>query len=235
MHHKQLTATVLVLTTAFLLSACSKISSSEVDASSIYGEIEVKRTESQSYIDVDASFLVGGSTGTMVYLVSPAGVTINGSPGSETEDFITNRVHYHASVSASAGSAVVRYTDKNSREYVNPVNLPGITYASAPASASKAAGFSISFSRSQAYVPGEQFDVQLTSATGGVSRSFAVVSGAASETHAIAPVELQSFPTGPLTVSVCLTRNPSATSPYPKGLRITVRSCANPVTVNLGS
>ena len=52
----------------FVLSACSKISSSEVDASSIYGEIQLERNESSSNVQVDASFYVGGGTGTVVEL-----------------------------------------------------------------------------------------------------------------------------------------------------------------------
>lgn len=233
MHHKNLTATILALTAAFLLSACSKISSAEVDASSIYGEIEVKRTESDSYVDVDASFYVSGPTGTMVYLAAPAGVTINGMPVSETNDYITGRVHYLREVTASSGVAVVRYTDKNSREYTNSVTIPGITYASVPGTVSKAAGFNVSYSRAQSFASGDRVEVQLSGSGGGSHTSSAIVTGSSSGTHQVTSAELQSLAAGTLTVTVCSVRRPSVSMPYPKGLHVTSRSCANPVTVNL--
>lgn len=236
---RQTALIVSFLVTNLVASGCAKISSEEVDASSIYGEIAVNREESSSSVEVDASFYVGGSTGTMVYLVSPAGVRINGSPAAEVNDPILGRVHYTMDISASASSATVSYTDKNGRVYTNVVPIPGLLYANAPGTVPKSSGFSVSYTSSSAFAAGERVEVVLSGSdargggSAGNTRTEYAMAGTGSGAIAVSSYDLQSFAPGSIRLEICRRRTPAAQHPYPKGLYVTAKSCANPVTVNL--
>src|SRR5258708_4951820 len=83
-----------------LTTACSKISSNQVDPSAIYGSISVDREGSQ--VSVTNTFFVGGGTGTIVTIDPPATIDINGSAATQTVDPLINLTTYTANLVASS-------------------------------------------------------------------------------------------------------------------------------------
>jgi len=216
-----------------MLTACSQISSSEVDATAIYGELAINRSEGSSQATASVTYFVGGGTGTVVTMDSPATTTINGQTANAVNDPILNMTSYQASVSSAAN---IIYTDKNGESYSNTLFFPGSMSFSFPsATAFISQGFSLNYTTSSGFVPGEQLQITLNGNTPGnfntVNR--AVVTGATSGAATISSADLSGFSPGTLTVSICLQANPAAQSPYPKGTSISIQSCSNGRTLNL--
>jgi hypothetical protein len=215
----------------FVLSACSKISSTEVDASAIYGELGLSRTEGSSQATVSATFFVGGPTGTVVQMESPVTVTINGREASEMTDPILNMTSYVSSVSTNA---IVVYTDKNGASYTNTLFMPGSMTMSLPAATAYISqGFTINYSSSSPFVSNETLEVSMS---GNLSSSRMVMganAGASSGSVTVSNQDLSGFSSGPISVQICRHTNPDAQAPYPKGTMVTISSCSRAQTVNL--
>jgi len=224
---------LLVLSLLITLSACSKISSDEVEASSIYGELSVSREEGSSNATASARFFVGGSTGTMVNMVSPAKVVINGQEANEVNEPIIGTVSYQRSIPANGNASIV-YTDKEGGVYTNTLTIPGSTSMSVSANTVfKSTGFVISYSSTSNFVNGESLEVYMSGSNYSTYQHFSLVTGAASGNATINASDLTNFTAGTLTVQVCREAHPSAQAPFPKGTYVTLKSCANSKTVNL--
>ena len=213
-----------------ILTACSQISSSEVDASAIYGELSLKRSEGSSQATASATFFVGGPTGTVVQMESPASVTINGQSANEVTDPIINMTSYQATVS---GSASLVYTDKNGTSYTNSLFMPGSISETVPGTAFISQGFTLNYMSTTGFVPGEQLEITLSGINNGNIVDAALITGATSGSANISGSALNGFSPGSLTVSICRQSYPAAQAPYPKGTSVSIQSCSNPRTVNL--
>lgn len=215
------------------LSACSKISSNEVEASSIYGELSLSRTEGSTNATASASFFVGGSTGTMVVLDEPAKITINGQAGNEVYEQIIGSVRYERSIPVT-GNAAFSYTDKEGTVFNNTLNMPGSLSMSVSANTVfKSTGFVISYSTTSGFGSGEQLEVYLSTDNAATWDYYPLVTNATSGSTTIPSSELTNFNPGSLTIRICRESHPVTQAPYPKGTNTTIKSCADSKTVNL--
>jgi hypothetical protein len=215
-------------------TACSKISSDEVEASSVFGEISVDRTESSGSVQTSATFYVGGNTGTVIELDSPANVKVNGASTSEITDPITNLIRYTRSVSIASPTVTVLYEDKEGAFYSNSISMPGAfsqNYDSG--TVFKTQGFIIHYSSTNGFFSGEKIEVTLHNGSSSTYSQRALVTGAVTGDYSVSPSSLASLNSGALTIEVCRVSRPRAQQPYPKGTNISVKSCANSRTLNL--
>lgn len=224
------------LVSALLVStaACSQVSSSEVDASAIYGDLVLRRSAGSSNAEVSATFYVGGGTGTVINLDSPAKITFNDKEGIEDHNPIFNVVQYIQNIAVSNENVISRYTDKDGKEYTNSLFMPGsMAFAITSEHVRKSSGFSFNYSSSKAFTSGEKLSISFSGPGNYKTQSYDLVTGAATGAKSIPGSEFSDFPPGSLTVSICRHLNPSAVSPYPKGTSISITSCAAEQTVNL--
>ena len=214
-----------------IMTACSQISSSEVDATAIYGELSLSRTEGSASASVSATFFVGGPTGTVVQMESPASITINGQNASEQTDPILNMTSYVGSVSTNAS---VVYTDKDGTSYTNTLLMPG-SFSASPGSGTVfiSQGFVLNYSSTSPFVSGEQLQITLNGNMDGTIVDVPLNTGATTGSTTISASSLNGFAPGSLTIKACRNSSPDAQAPFPKGTSISIQSCANPRTVNL--
>jgi hypothetical protein len=222
---------VLGLMAFLMLTACSKISSTEVDASAISGDLYLTQYEGSNQATVRATFFVGGDTGTIVQLVSPANVTINGQAATEEDDALLNRTSY---VGTSQGNATLIYTDKNGLAYRNVLGLPGsVSVSLSSTTAFELQGFSLGYSSTNAFSTSDQLTITLEGQGGaGVFRKNANA-GATSGLATISSSELGGLAPGTYALKLCRRSYPSAQAPFPKGTNVTLESCSNARTLNL--
>jgi len=222
---------VAILGFLTILTACSQISSSEVDASAIYGELSLKRTEGSASAMASATFFVGGPTGTVVQMESPASVNINGQAASEVTEPIINMTSYQASVYSNAN---IVYTDKDGQSYSNSLFMPGSLSMNLPSgTVFISQGFTLNYTSTNGFVPGEQLEITLSGNSNSNYVDASLITGATSGSAVISGSALNGFFPGALTVSICRQSYPSAQSPYPKGTSVSISSCSNQRTVNL--
>lgn len=212
------------------VSACSQISSNEVDTTSIYGELSLKREEGAASGTAKAIFFVGGGTGSVVKMDSPAKVEINGRVASEVTEPIINLITYQGSVSTDAS---ISYTDKDGGIYTNILRLPGDMTATMPGSAFIAQGFSVNYSSTTPFIAGEKLQVTISNSNQTHWFSRNLVIGANSGTVTITSSDLSGFSAGSALVSVCRESRPNAVAPYPKGTIVHIESCSSQRTVSL--
>ena len=220
-----------LLTLVMIMTGCSQISSNDVDASTIFGELSLNRTEGSTRASVSATFFVGGATGTVVQMDSPASVTINGQGASEQTDPILNMTSYTGTVSTNA---TLVYTDKTGTSYTNTLLMPGsLSMSTASGTVFISQGFILNYTSSSAFLSDEQLEVTLSGNMGGSVTSFPLITGAVSGSVSISASNLNGISPGPLTIKTCRKLYPKAASPYPKGTTISIQSCANSRTLNL--
>jgi hypothetical protein len=222
---------LLLLTSSLALTACSQISSSDVDADSIYGELGLTQTEGSNQGTVSATFFVGGGTGTVVQLASPAGVTVNGQRAAEITDPILNMTSY---VGNTSGNATVIYTDKDGKTYTNTLAAPGTFSISLPSNtAFISQGLNINYTSASAFTSGDELQISLGSSFGGGGFIKSLTAGANSGSTSLNSSDLSGLQPGPYTLKVCRQSTPSAQAPFPKGTTISIQSCANPKNITL--
>jgi len=219
-----------ILFLALITTACSQIASNQVEPSSIYGELSLNLSEGTSIANVSATFFVGGPTGTVVQMVSPSTITINGQAATQVDDPIFG-TSYQSSVSTNA--AIV-YTDSNGTPYTNTLLMPGSLSLTLPSAVvSKSSGFTLSYTGTSGFVSGEQLIITLNGGGSSNVIDAALVTGSTSGTEIISPSAFTNIPVGTLTVSICRRSNPSPQAPYPQGTSIIIQSCSSGTTVNL--
>ena len=233
-YSSKLSIQILLSVSFLMLSACSQIDSSEVDASSIYGELRLSRSEASSNVTASASLFVGGSTGTVVRLESPASVTINGQSTSEVTD-IVKMISYQQTVPVSAGLVTIVYLDKAGTSFKNTLQIPGSFSLALPGSASKAAGLNLSYSTDVGFLPGESIEVNLESGNSMNMVHGSLVTGATTGTLNVSTTDLNELTPGNLTVSICRSSRPNVQAPFPKGADAYIESCSNSKTVTLNN
>lgn len=214
-----------------VLSACSQISSNEVDASSIYGELSMKREEGSSQAVAAATFYVGGPTGTIVRMEDPASVFINGQRAIE-EDNILNMISYQRTVT---GNASLVYTDKDGLTYTNTLLMPGSLSLHLPSSTVFISqGFVLNYSSSSSFASGETLEVKLSGSNGEfMMMNTPLNAGATSGSKTVTSSELSGLSPGNHQLQICRTSYPAAQAPYPKGTSVVIQSCSRETTVNL--
>ncbi len=228
------TLTILASAALLTLSACAQIGSDQVEASAVYGDIQLDRKEASSSATISATFFVGGPTGTVLRLESPASLSVNGQGSSAINDPILNMVSYEKNVSTSHATNTVVYTDKDGGTYTNTLMMPGqFSISSVPGQISKASGFTISYNSDTPFLSGEEFEITLESHQSSNFEEYALVTGAQSGTQFISAHELAELELGTITIHICRESHPAPQATYPKGTQITVSSCSNDRTVQL--
>jgi len=130
---KGLLLTSIVLLTG-LIAACSTTKSDNVDTDGIYAVFAV--SESGASARGDATFYVGGSTGTVLQLSAGDSVTCNGNAMSENQDLFGKYYYYGACGSLTAGASYTfvftRNGDNGTETYTSTVVLPAAVSVSSP-------------------------------------------------------------------------------------------------------
>lgn len=216
----------------FVASACSKISSQQVDPSSIYGNVVVDREGSS--VNVSNTFYVGGDTGTVVTMDTPASVAVNGSQAQASNDPILNSTSYTATFSASVPSIDVTYTDKNGKVYNNTVLTPGDLWnTSLPSTISMASGFSFTVNTDSAFSSSEQIIVILNAGNGFSEYATSVSANSTTQRISVPGGAFQGFLSGAGSIQTCRSSSPAAAEPYPEGTSISVKSCSSTTGVTV--
>ena len=224
---------LLMVVIILVLSGCSQISSSEVDASAVYGELSLTRSQSSTTATAGVTFYVGGPTGTVINLDSPAVVTINGKTANSVTEPIINITSYQQSVAVSSGIATIIYQDKDGTSYSNSLPIPGDFSFTVPGTVSKSAGFNLAYTSDIGFFAGEQLELTLQGNNNSIFENFSLVTGAKNGTQNISASSLGGVTPGTLTVSICRASYPAAQAPYPKGTSVSNKSCSSSTTVNL--
>ncbi len=226
---------IFAMVSMLVLSACAQVSSNDVDPSTVNGSITVERDGASSLATVSTVFFVGGPTGTVMTVDSPASITVDGQNCTANHEPVLNMTTYGATVNAAQSSTTVVYTDKNGQPYSNQILIPGALSMSVPSgTVSIAQGFTLSFTTDKPFVAGQELQVTLASSTGSSFQSYPLLTNATTGSQLISSASLQGLALGNVSVSACVVTYPTPQAPFPKGTTITSKACVQGETINLG-
>ncbi|GIL16623.1 MAG: hypothetical protein BroJett040_03740 [Oligoflexia bacterium] len=124
---------IILFGTGLILSACSNTLSSNIKTSGFYVTYSVNATGG-AIASCEASFNVGGSTGTYVDLDGGDTVTCNGLSMSRYQDPIFHTITYKVNVPAVVGGVYeIKFVRVGENPYSATVTLPAPILATAPA------------------------------------------------------------------------------------------------------
>jgi hypothetical protein len=217
-------------------SGCAVVSSSDVNPSTIYSQYSVDYEESSNKLAFNASFFVGGETGTYVELDEKSSVMLDSQPLAKDKTIFNQIVYENESVTPPQSLSTVytfTYTDDSGNIYRNPVRMPGrIAWNGSQAtSASIAAGVSVRWQSATAIGRDESVVVAISGSNSSAAES--AWSGSTSGKIVFSPQVLNSFKPGPATMTLCRSTYTNSVQGTPAGGSLSVRYCATPILITL--
>jgi hypothetical protein len=226
----------VLLCFSLMASGCAVVSSSDVNPSTIYSGYSASYDEASNKLSFNASFFVGGETGTYVELDDKSSITLDSRPMVKDKTII-NQIIYESELTADPQSLnafyTFAYTNDVGSVYRNSVQIPGHVTLSIPQAggASIAGGFSVSWQSMTAM--GLHESVRATLSASNVVTSQSNWSGGRSGQIAFAPQDLKDFKPGPASVILCRESYTSDVQGPSAGGSLSVSYCATPLNVTL--
>ena len=134
---RKIAGLLLLVWVMLSLVSCGQVDSDKVDQSEIYTAYNTSYSAEDEKLTVRASFTIGGSVGTYVWLSNESDVRVNGNQ-MRGDDTLFNQISYQYSQNigpSSLSDRTIRYKNEEGQEYSNSTNLPGAVSVSGSSTA----------------------------------------------------------------------------------------------------
>lgn len=225
-----------LLCLSILFSGCAVVSSTDVNPSTIYSQYSAKYDEATNKLEFNASFFVGGETGTYVELSDKSSVMLDARPMVKSKTII-NQIIYESDQVADSQTLLSAYTFAYTNDvgsvYRNSVQIPSRVSLAALQSVNSSitSGFSVSWQTPSMLGSGENIQAILKGSNTVVSQSS--WSGGTSGQITFSPQELKDFKPGPATVTVCRENYTTNVQGPSAGGSISTSYCSAPINLTL--
>lgn len=226
----------VLLLFSVMSSGCAVVSSTDVNPSTIYSQYSANYDEATNKLDFNASFFVGGDTGTYVELSDKSSVLLDSQTMVKNKT-VFNQIIYESEKTADSQSLAAAYTFVYTNDagtiYRNAVQIPVSVSLSTPqfGSTSIASGVSVNWQATTAVGAHENIQAILKSANTAASESS--WSGGSSGQITFSPQELKDFRSGPATITLCRQSYTTDVQGAAAGGSLSVSYCATPMTLTL--
>lgn len=187
------------------INSCGQIDSNQVDQQEIYPAYNASFDGDKNTIEFKASFSVGGSIGTQVWLKDESSISINNSKLSGDSN-IFNQISYSYKKKNPANNLNynIIYKNNDGETYTNNMSIPGAVHFKAPAVAYRSEGLIVHWNLENGFA-GDTLDVWITTTSNSENVATERLISSNGTTY-ISPESLEGLTEGSFKVKLCRSR-----------------------------